>query len=359
MDNLAHTLAGAALAKAGLDRRTPLATPTLLIAANLPDVDVLSYLRDPLFALTFRRGWTHGILAMAVLPVMLAAGMAAWDRYVRRRRRPGVAPAPVRELLLVSLVGVLSHPLLDLLNTYGVRLLMPFSSRWFYGDTLFIIDPWLWMLLAATWLLGTLANGTKQPVIAGRETRRGAQAIGALALLYIGVMYALGQATRAEAAADSAALAPGAEPGRTMAAPVPANPFRRAVLFDVGEGYRWAAFDWRSPAPRLEPASGVIAKNFGEPAVRAALEHPDARAFLGWSRFPAAAVVPAGVRLYDLRYADGESDSWASVLIARASSARTGCQGYPTTAGSAISRSAGSPAARPRRRASRRWSPSK
>ena len=73
MDNLAHTLAGAALAKAGLDRRTPLATPTLLIAANLPDVDVLSYLRDPLFALTFRRGWTHGILAMAVLPVMLAA----------------------------------------------------------------------------------------------------------------------------------------------------------------------------------------------------------------------------------------------------------------------------------------------
>ena len=24
---------------------------------------------------------------------------------------------------------------------------MPFSSRWFYGDTLFIIDVWLWLIL--------------------------------------------------------------------------------------------------------------------------------------------------------------------------------------------------------------------
>ena len=151
MDNLTHTLAGAVLAKAGLDRRTPLAMPTLLVAANLPDLDVLAYLRDPLFALTFRRGWTHGVLAMAVLPLALASSMAAWDRLVRRRRRPDAAPAPFRELLLLSFAGVLSHPLLDLLNTYGVRLLMPFSGRWFYGDTLFIVDPWLWGLLGLAW----------------------------------------------------------------------------------------------------------------------------------------------------------------------------------------------------------------
>ena len=34
MDPVAHTLTGAALARAGLDRRTPLALPTLLIGAN-------------------------------------------------------------------------------------------------------------------------------------------------------------------------------------------------------------------------------------------------------------------------------------------------------------------------------------
>ena len=48
---------------------------------------------------------------------------------------------------------MLSHVALDLLNNYGVRLLMPFSNRWFYGDAVFIIDPWLWLTLGAgIWL---------------------------------------------------------------------------------------------------------------------------------------------------------------------------------------------------------------
>ena len=42
MDNLCHTLVGAALAQSGLKRRSPLGTVTLLIGANLPDVDVIS-----------------------------------------------------------------------------------------------------------------------------------------------------------------------------------------------------------------------------------------------------------------------------------------------------------------------------
>ena len=53
----------------------------------------------------------------------------------------------VRALLLVCFLGVLSHPILDFMNTYGVRLLDPLSQRWFYGDTLFIIDPWIWIAL--------------------------------------------------------------------------------------------------------------------------------------------------------------------------------------------------------------------
>jgi inner membrane protein len=325
LDNLAHTLAGTALAKAGLDRRTPLALPTLLVAANLPDIDVLSYLRDPLFALTFRRGWTHGVLAMLVLPAVLTAVMLAWDRQVRRRRRPEAAPALPRELLLLSLIGVLSHPLLDLLNTYGVRLLMPFSGRWFYGDTLFIIDPWLWALLALVSGLG--AVGSRQERAGADGTGRGwtrtARVVGAGALTYIAGMYVAGQA--ASVAAWREADASGLRPRTLMAAPVPANPLRRAVLLDLGDGYRWAAFDWRLPAPRLENEGAVIPRNFEVSAVSAALEQPEARAFLTWSRFPAAVVVPSGgVRLYDLRYADGEADSWAAVVIPdRSSRART------------------------------------
>jgi inner membrane protein len=313
LDNLAHTLAGAALAKAGLDRRTPLATPTLLIAANLPDIDVLSYLRDPLFALTFRRGWTHGLLAMLVLPGILAGVMLLWDQYVRRRRRPDAPPAMPRQLLVLSGLGVLSHPLLDLLNTYGVRLLMPFSARWFYGDTLFIVDPWLWGLLGVVTVLGAVGGGWA----------RMARCIGLAALGYIAGMYVAGQETGTLAHKESRVA--GLSPQRIMAAPVPVTPFRRAVLLDLGDGYRWAEFDWRRPTPRLAIETASIPKHFRDPSVVAALKQPQARSFLGWSRFPAAAVVPRrGVRLYDLRYADAETDSWASVLIPdRSSSART------------------------------------
>ena len=50
------------------------------------------------------------------------------------RTTSATPPARVGPLLLISYLGVLSHVLLDYLNNYGVRLLMPFSDRWFYGD---------------------------------------------------------------------------------------------------------------------------------------------------------------------------------------------------------------------------------
>src|SRR5512143_3798724 len=100
MDNLTHTLVGAALAESGLGRRRALATATLLIGANLPDVDgILYWIFRPDSAYAFRRGWTHGVLALAIWPFVLAGLMLAWDRWVRRRRRPGVPAAIPRELV--------------------------------------------------------------------------------------------------------------------------------------------------------------------------------------------------------------------------------------------------------------------
>ena len=72
MDNLCHTLVGAALAQSGLKRRTPLATATLLVAANLPDADVISLAWGSTTGLGFRRGWTHGVLALSLWTFVLA-----------------------------------------------------------------------------------------------------------------------------------------------------------------------------------------------------------------------------------------------------------------------------------------------
>jgi len=147
MDPITHTLTGAALARAGLQRATPLAAATLVVAANAPDIDIVAYLGGEYAGLAHRRGWTHGPLGLVALPFLVAGAALAWDRWVRRRRRPDAAPARAVPLLLLSLIGILTHPLLDWMNTYGIRLLMPFDRRWFYGDALFIVDPWVWLIL--------------------------------------------------------------------------------------------------------------------------------------------------------------------------------------------------------------------
>jgi len=141
-------MTGATLAAAGLRRATPLAAGTLMLAANAPDIDVLIYLVGNEYdALAFRRGWTHGPLALLALPFAVLGVALAWDRWVRRRRDPRATPARAGPLLALAALGVLTHPALDWLNNYGIRLLMPFSLRWFYGDAVFIIDPWIWLAL--------------------------------------------------------------------------------------------------------------------------------------------------------------------------------------------------------------------
>jgi inner membrane protein len=158
MDNVCHTLVGLALAESGLARRTARGTVTLAIAANLPDVDALLYVAGGgAAALAGRRGLTHGVLAMLLLPLVLALAVWWWDRvaWLGARRRDPIAAtnagpsADVGALFVLATVGVLSHALLDWMNSYGVRLLMPFGHEWFYGDALFIVDPWLLVALAA------------------------------------------------------------------------------------------------------------------------------------------------------------------------------------------------------------------
>ena len=150
MDNLTHSLIEAALGQAGLKRKTGLAIPALIIAANLPDIDAGCAIYG-IESLSMRRGITHGPIALLVLPVLLAGAIWWFDRWQMRRGKRPEARLPVRFGWLLGLcyIGALTHPLFDWFNNYGIRLLEPFSSQWFYGDTLFIIDPWIIAMLGA------------------------------------------------------------------------------------------------------------------------------------------------------------------------------------------------------------------
>jgi inner membrane protein len=382
MDPLAHTLAGAALAETRLARgpdgsRLPLATATLLMAANLPDVDVFSYVRGGDFALGFRRGWTHGVLAMVVLPLVLWGVLLAWQRWVRRPR--GTPPAPAGRLLLLAYVGVLSHPLLDWLNVYGVRLLMPFSGRWFYGDAVFIVDPWIWLVLGcavylarrphpwsgrafwaalagvASYALVTRGVDPSSPggrvalavwgggllltvvlALADRRpsTKRGPRlAAGALAAvaLYAGAMAAYTQLARRQVAAELARrgveLVDGRRPGgayRLMVAPVPVDPLRREVVAVTPESYWTGRFDWGAE-PRLAagpelPRGQVGSVGMTPELLRRALDHPEVAGFADWVRFPwlEAEPVPGGgtrVWLMDVRYTRRPTEGFGGAVV--------------------------------------------
>jgi len=164
MDNLTHSLVGALLGQAGLKKKTGLAMPALIIGANLPDVDAACFFwLEGTEHLGFRRGITHGPPAWVLLPLVLA-GLLWWiDRWQdgRGKRPEGRLPVSFTWLYILSFIGCLSHPLFDWFNVYGIRLLEPFSSQWFYGDTLFIIDVWLWAILALSvwWSLRTEKRG--------------------------------------------------------------------------------------------------------------------------------------------------------------------------------------------------------
>lgn len=287
-----------ALSRAGLGKRTALATSTLVIANNLPDIDVAVFATNTL-AMSFRRGWTHGVLAQLTLPLVLTGAMLVYDRY--QAARPPGPPVRPGQILLLSYLGVLLHVFMDLMNSYGVRLLMPFTEQWFYGDTLYIIDPWLYLSLGLGWWL---AKRTPRPARIGVT----------IAALYVVAMLISNGLARREVASGLARAGRPADT-RFMVTPVVGNPFRREVVIDVGDRYEKGNL-WFDPLPHFRPAGFGMEKGVNRPEVQSALQSPRARAFLRWSRFPFVQTDSAGVVwINDYRYANAGPYGWSAVRL--------------------------------------------
>jgi inner membrane protein len=282
-------------------------------------VDVLAYLDGPAGDLSFRRGWTHGVPALLVLPFVLTGVVVLADRLKRRLGRE-VLPSAVRpsQVLLLAVVSIVSHPILDTLNTYGVRWLMPFDGDWYYGDTLFIVDPWLWIVLA----VGTLASRRPRGArLHDPGTTRPARVALGLSVMYVIAMALTGWMSRGMARRELAAR--GGPVSRLMVAPRPISPLTRQVVAAQGASYRVGTFRWFR-RPHIDPAS---LRTFprplpGDPLIAAAMEQPVGRRFLSWARFPTvqADTDAAGrtlVHLVDLRYADRPGSGFGSATIRR------------------------------------------
>jgi inner membrane protein len=299
VDNITHTFVGAALAEAGLKRRTALGAATLMIGANFPDIDVLGLALPN--DIDIRRGTTHGFLALAILPFVLAWLMSQYDKRVRLRRDPTLEPSRFRELVILAAVSIATHPALDFMNIYGMRWLMPFVNKWFYADGLYIVD---------IWFLAVLVGG----VIWSRRTKQDRPAriaLGAVAV-YTTLMLLITSTSRSAIAT----LHPGK---RFMAAPAMLVPWHRDIILDDGAEYlfgRWSLFGDASFSTSTMPT------NASAPEAAAARQAPEAQGFLRWARFPfylvyadSTAAAPPRVRIGDARYTGLRGEGWATVDI--------------------------------------------
>lgn len=333
MDPIAHTLFGAALAEAGLKKLSRYATATLVLGANLPDIDAVVQMAGSDTALLLRRGWTHGVLALLLLPLLLAGLVWLWHRW-RGQQRVGAPPFHLAAIVALAYIGVGSHLLLDWLNTYGVRLLMPFSDSWFYGDTLFIIDPWFWLLSAvglvvvstrrraiagwlllaglATWLVvatplaplpvklvwlagiaGIALLKWYKPVSGETTTRFGLATL----LIYVGAAYGLARLAEAQYFDQETS------PRTVQANPQPGNPFAHRVVVVHEDFYQVISAEGeRFNIPIQKP----------DAIVQAALKDESIKGFVHWMRFPYWQVreTPDAwiVEFRDLRYLDPDEE---------------------------------------------------
>lgn len=144
MDNITHSLIGLCIGEAVAVHRKKARLPIWIASAaanNLPDLDLIQtslFFRDRLGYMLHHRGHTHTLVAAPMLGLLLLLGL--WLCYRKKN------DAPWKEIIFVSILGSFTHLLADSWNSYGVHPFWPVDQSWFYGDMLFIVEPWIWAL---------------------------------------------------------------------------------------------------------------------------------------------------------------------------------------------------------------------
>ena len=312
MDNLTHTAIGLFLARAGAGKWSPRATAILLVAANAPDIDILSGLPSPLAYLEYHRGIAHTLVALPVLALLSVALVRVAGR--KAVYWPGAFAA--------ALVGVASHLLLDWTNIYGIRMLLPFSARWLRLDTMAVVDPWIWVLAAAALagpflarLIGSeVASGGARPRHHGRAAA--VFALAGVVAINCGRLVAHSRAIEIL----EARTYQGESPTRAAAFPNPLNPLRWRGLVETPAFYAMTDVD---VAGDFDPTRALILyKPDADPALDAAARTHAFRAFLTFNQYPlwrvtAAPAIDGGklVELFDLRFGNPAAPGFQATAV--------------------------------------------
>ena len=286
MDALTHSATGLLLARAGLNRWTPLAAPILILAANAPDLDYASAAFGPLSFLRFHYGWTH---ALAALPVLAALSVLlvrfAGGKAAATLRWPGA--------LAAAAIGVMSHLALDAATSAGIPLLAPISADLARLDWIAWFDIVVWLVLGLALAGPFISRLVGQEITSGSLRHKWpGRGFPIFALLFVcayicgrGVIHssAIGQLGAWNYAGEA--------PFRLAAIPTSFTPLRWHGVVETRASFGIADMNL---AGDFEPGRAVILhKPEPDSAIDAAKASLDFRAFLRRARFVLWRALPA------------------------------------------------------------------
>jgi inner membrane protein len=290
MEPVTHFLVGATMGRAGLNRKTALATATLTLAAEAADLDVFSRFGGSAYALNHHRGFTHSFLGIPLVAAVVVAFIyLLWRLGGRKTRNPNLPPRWGLLFAYACLAGV-SHILLDFTNNYGVRPFWPFSERWISWDIVFIADPVLLVVLTLGLILPALFSlineeigARKKGPLAARQGRLAAT----VALVAVFAYWGLRDFEHRRAvAALEVRTYQGADAIRVSAYPYVVNPFRWHGVVETHAFF--ATMDVDSLAPEVDPEGRMQIRYKPEetPVTLAAKKTYLGRVYLSWAHYP-------------------------------------------------------------------------
>ncbi len=325
------------MGRAGLNRKTALATATLTLAAEAPDLDVLSRFGGSAFGLNHHRGLTHSFLGVPLVAAAVVGFMYVfWRLRGRRTDNPNLPPRWGLLFGYACLAG-LSHILLDFTNNYGVRPFWPFSERWISWDIVFVVEPVLLVILTLGLIVPALFSLIDDE-IGSRSKAERTMPQGRLAatLALLGVIACWGlrdyEHRRAVVALEARNYR-GADAIRVSAYPYWVNPFRWHGVVETHDFF--AEMDIDSLAPEVDPKGEMQVRYKPEETsvTLAAKKTYLGRVYLSWAQYPITETeelahdpVDNGraayvVRFRDLRYdypgTNGRATLGAFVLLTR------------------------------------------
>jgi inner membrane protein len=323
LEPVTHFLTGACMGRAGLNRKTALATLTTTLAAEAADLDILGEFKDRVFGFAHHRGFTHSFLGVPLVAgVVVAFVYLIWRLRGRKTKNPNLPPN-WGLLYVFACVAGLSHILLDFTNSYGVRPFWPFSERWYSWDIVFIVEPALLALLIGGLVLPGLFSLINEEIGAKRKGLPGRLAA-SMALVGVVLVWGLRDYEHRRAvAALEARNYEGADPIRVSAYGVFGNPFVWNAVIET-KGF-FALTTVNSITPEVDPdgRTQIRYKPEETPVTLAAKKSSLGRVYLDWAQYPITETQQMDspepgyvVRFYDLRYQDVWHDVTRSLSAA-------------------------------------------